>query len=49
VWESEARPAQGTLTLKLNKRLAEGSYFARVYSPEGQLLREYGLRVATAR
>ncbi len=46
MWEGEARPgAHGASTL-MPRHLAGGDYFVRLYSPTGELLREYGLRVA---
>jgi hypothetical protein len=46
IWQSEATPSGGKLGVSVEKTLAGGTYWVRLYSPapERTLLREYGLR-----
>jgi len=39
------RSAEGTPLVRLSQRLSSGLYWVRLYSPENQLLQEYGLQV----
>lgn len=43
--EWSATPAAGKLSVRLDGRLATGTYFVRLYSPQRELLREYALRI----
>jgi len=43
-WEGTATPADGKLTVRIPKALARGTYWVRLSSSEGELLREFGLR-----
>ena len=46
IWHSDATPSGGKLGVTMEKTLAGGTYWVRLYSPapERALLREYGLR-----
>jgi len=45
LWEAVARPHNGAIEEPMTKPLATGQYFARLYLPSGQLLREFSLGV----
>jgi len=45
VWESVAAPRDGRLAQPVTKDLAAGRYYVRLYSPDAELLREFGLRL----
>jgi hypothetical protein len=43
-WEGTATPSGGKLTARVTKALGRGTYWVRLSSSEGELLREFGLR-----
>jgi hypothetical protein len=43
-WEANATPADGRLTVHVQKALERGTYWVRLSAAEGELLREFGLR-----
>jgi hypothetical protein len=46
VWSGAAPATPGTrITLRIGARLSAGIYWVRLFSPDGELLREFGLRV----
>jgi hypothetical protein len=45
VWNGDLAPAAGRI--KISKRLAQGTYFVRLYDGGGKLLHEYGFRIQT--
>lgn len=50
VWAGTAEAARDSIRKEVPKRLDRGLYFVRVYAPSSsELLREYGLRIGTAR
>jgi hypothetical protein len=46
VWHAQVTPRNGKLTVASSHRFAPGRYYVRLYSPSGELLREYGLETA---
>jgi hypothetical protein len=44
VWQAAAIPQAGKIAQALSKGLAAGQYYIRLYSPGGELLREFSLR-----
>lgn len=47
--QASVRPSDSKLVVTVDKRLPAGTYFARIYTPAGQLLREYGLQLTDRR
>ena len=45
VWRHAAAPTGPTLTVAVGRDLRRGNYWVRLYKPDGELLREYGLRI----
>jgi hypothetical protein len=51
VWQSASQPAEGSITVSVDRTLKPGQYWVRIYEPaaasgaRGELLREFGLRV----
>jgi hypothetical protein len=45
VFQSLAAPAKSSLHATIGKGLPAGDYYVRLYTPGGELLREYGLKV----
>lgn len=45
-WTGAMSPsAAGKITARMDKRLAAGTYWVRLYAPSGKLWREFGLHV----
>ena len=45
VWQQQASPHEGRISLLLSDGLREGRYYARLYAKDGKMLREFGLRI----
>ena len=45
VWSGSVRIAEQSLSLRMDGPLRAGTYWVRLYTSDGQLLREFGLRV----
>jgi hypothetical protein len=45
VWETSAAAHEAKISQRFAKGLSAGQYYARLYGPGGELLREYGLRI----
>ncbi|MDP9055034.1 MAG: hypothetical protein M3N93_12165 [Acidobacteriota bacterium] len=45
MWRGLAPASADGVHVNVQQKLASGDYFVRIYSPEGQVLREYGFRV----
>jgi len=45
LWTGAASAAAGKLGVRMDRRLTIGTYWVRLYSPAGKLLREFGLQV----
>jgi hypothetical protein len=45
VWEAEARPESGKISVPMRKGLGAGQYYVRLYAPNRELLREFSLAV----
>jgi hypothetical protein len=45
MWNGNVRIAEQSLSIRVDRPLAAGAYWVRLYTSTGQLLREFGLRV----
>ena len=45
VWSGSVRIADQNLSIRVERPLPAGAYWVRLYSSDGQLLREFGLRI----
>jgi hypothetical protein len=45
MWNGNVRIAEQSLSIRVDRPLAAGAYWVRLYTSTGQLLREFGLRI----
>ena len=44
-WDGASNPEDGTLRARVPKGLRSGNYWVRLYAPDNELVREFGMKL----